>query len=336
MKSLAFGDRPGPKSQPRKAFWGPLLGLRGGDSLAAGMKADPANPILATLTRGDLVESHHRGAYALFDQAGTLLVAAGDIERPVYPRSSIKAFQCLALIESGAADKFAFGEEEIALACSSHNGEEEHLRVVRAMLDKAGCDESQLECGPHWPIAEAAHHQLVAGGQEAQPIHNNCSGKHAGMLAFARGIGVEPKGYVHPNHPIQKRIAEAMSALCDCEMASQPCALDGCSVPTWAIPLRKLALSFARFTDPQNKTAARIISAVRAHPFLVAGTKRFDTELMSEVPRVFIKTGAEGVYCACIPHAGIGIALKIDDGASRASQLALASLLASLEVLNEE
>jgi L-asparaginase II len=295
-----------------------------------------ANPVLATVTRGGIVESHHRGAFAVVDQRGGLLASSGDIDRAILPRSAIKAFQCLAMIDSGAADSIGLSEEEIALACSSHSGEEQHVQVARSMLQKAGNEDAHLECGPHWPIAEAAHNDLVCHQQEARPIHNNCSGKHAGMLALARTLGADVEGYVKAEHPVQQAVAKTMGALCDCDLNDQPCGIDGCSVPTWAIPLRNLALGFARFTDPTREGARRIIAAVRAHPFLVAGTDRFDTRLMSAVPRAFIKTGAEGVYCACVPHAGIGVALKIDDGASRASQLAIAGVLSSLSVWTEE
>jgi L-asparaginase II len=296
----------------------------------------PANPVLATVTRGEDIESQHRGSFAIVDQKGVLLDSAGNIDHPIFPRSAIKAFQCLAMVDSGAVDRLGLSDEDIALACASHSGEERHVKVAASMLEKAGFDESQLECGPHWPIAEAAHDALVRNNQEALPIHNNCSGKHAGMLALARTLQVEPAGYVKPEHPVQRAIAKTMGELCDCDLAELPCGIDGCSVPTWAMPLRKLATGFARFADPKHQAARRIVDAVRAHPFLVAGTNRFDTVLMQAVPRAFIKTGAEGVYCACIPHAGLGIALKIDDGASRASQLSIARLLGSMSVWTED
>ena len=293
--------------------------------------ADP-NPVIAEVMRGGIVESRHTGAYAICDRGGKLLASAGDIETPVFPRSAIKAFQCLALVESGAADAFGLSDEEVALACASHNGEPEHVRVARSMLAKAGNTEALYECGAHWPIEEEAHHALVREGVKPGAVHNNCSGKHAGMLAFARQLKADPQDYVTLSHPVQQAIAKTMGAICDCDLSHQPCGIDGCSVPTWAIPLRNMALGFARFTDPSNKAAQRIIAAVRSHPFMVAGTRRFDTDLMKALPRVFVKTGAEGVYCGCIPHAGIGIALKCDDGAGRAAEVAMARLLASLDV----
>jgi L-asparaginase II len=296
-----------------------------------------SNPVLVEVTRGGIVESRHTGAYAVIDAGRKLVTSAGDIDTPVFPRSAIKAFQCLPVIESGAADRFGFTDEEIALACSSHSGEPEHVRVARSMLAKAGNAEELYECGAHWPGEVHALHAMVRQGKEPGAIHNNCSGKHAGMLALARQLDVDPNGYTTVSHPVQQAVAKTIGELCDIDLSHQPCGIDGCSVPTWAIPLRNLALGFARFASgtgfaPARKAAAqRIIAAVRAYPYMVAGTGRFCTRLMTEVPRVFVKTGAEGVFCGCVPHAGIGVALKCDDGATRASEAAMAAVLAGLD-----
>jgi L-asparaginase II len=290
------------------------------------------NPIIAEVTRGGIVESRHRGAFVVMDRTGHVVSAEGGIAASVFPRSAIKAFQCLAMVESGAADRFGFIPEEIALACASHNGEPEHVRVARAMLDKVGLDESFYECGAHWPSNEPARITLIRGGQECRQVHNNCSGKHAGMLALARQLGADPKDYVTHDHPVQRAVARAIGKMCDVDLDQQVWGIDGCSVPTWAMPLKNMALGFARLCDPDFEAGKRIIEAVRAHPFMVAGTGDFDTLLMEAIPRVFVKTGAEGVYCGCIPHAGLGIALKCDDGASRASEVAMASVLAGLDV----
>jgi len=294
------------------------------------------NPVIAEVSRGGIVESRHTGAYAVADGTGRIVASAGHIDVPVFPRSAIKAFQCLPVIESGAADRFGFTDEEVALACASHSGEPEHVRAARAMLRKAGNSEDQYECGAHWPIDIKAQHDLVREGGEALQVHNNCSGKHAGMLALSRQLDADPKNYADRAHPVQRAIARTIAALCDCDVDSAPCGIDGCSVPTWAIPLRNMALGFARLTSPDNAAARRIVAAVRAHPFMVAGTGRFDTLLMRAVPRAFIKTGAEGVYCGSIPHAGLGIALKCDDGAGRAAEAAMASVLASLDIWTAE
>ncbi|WP_119271396.1 asparaginase [Taklimakanibacter deserti] len=296
------------------------------------------NPVIAEVTRGGVVESRHTGAYAVVDAAGKLVASAGDVTQAVFPRSAIKAFQCLPLIESGAADRFGFSDEELALACASHSGEAPHVRVAGGMLAKAGMSEAQYECGAHWPYELSAQHDMVRHAEEPRAIHNNCSGKHAGMLALAHQLGVPAEGYSRIDHPVQRAIARTLSELCDVDIGSQPHGIDGCSVPTWAIPLRNLALGFARFAsgatlDEARKAASlRIIEAVRAHPFMVAGTNRFCTRVMQRVPRAFVKTGAEGVFCGAVPHAGFGIALKCDDGASRASESAMAAVLASLPV----
>jgi L-asparaginase II len=271
-------------------------------------------------------------------QGGRLLSSIGDIDTPVFPRSAIKAFQALPLIETGAADEYGLDDEEVALACSSHSGEEGHVRVARSILRKSGFDENDLECGAHPPQESSAFQALIRACEKPSAIHNNCSGKHAGMLATAKSLQISGANYVGVAHPVQQRVAAVLDELCDIRTATLPVGIDGCSVPTWAIPLRNLALGFQRLasgeTMSQTRRAAaeRILAAVRTHPFMVAGTGRFCTELMSAVPRAFVKTGAEGVFCAAIPHAGIGIALKCEDGARRASEVAIAAVLASLDV----
>ena len=294
------------------------------------------NPVIAEVTRGGIIESRHRGAFCVVDRDGHVVAAEGAIAAAVYPRSAIKAWQCLALIESGAAERFGFSDEEIALACASHNGEPEHVRVALSMLTKAGNTEAHYECGAHWPSHEASRHALIREGLSCRQIHNNCSGKHAGMLALARHLSADPSGYVDAKHPVQQAVAKTIGEICGCDLSQQPCGVDGCSVPTWAIPIRNLALGFAKLTMPQHKASRRIIDAVRSHPFMVAGTGDFDTCMMEAVPRVFVKTGAEGVYCGCVPHAGLGVALKCDDGAARAAEVAMASVLAGLDVWTEE
>ncbi|HEY7747611.1 MAG TPA: asparaginase [Aestuariivirgaceae bacterium] len=296
------------------------------------------NPVLVEIHRGSAVESRHRGSFCVVGANGKTVAAAGTIDQPVFPRSAIKAFQALPLIETGAADLIGLTPEEIALLCSSHSGEADHVRVAYSILHKAGMREEQLECGAHPPQDHAALRELIKSGSEPRVIHNNCSGKHAGMLALAARLGVEPSGYIDPDHPVQRTIAQVLDELCDVQTRNLPRAIDGCSVPTWGLPLRNLALGFQRFAsgetlDARRRNAAsRILSAVRAHPFMVAGTKRFCTRLMETSPSVFVKTGAEGVFCAAIPHAGLGIALKCEDGSARASETATAALIASLDV----
>lgn len=292
------------------------------------------NPIIAEVIRGAIVESRHRGAYAVSDASGKIIASAGDITVPIYPRSAIKAFQCIPVIESGAAAAFGFNDEEIALCCASHNGEAEHVRVARSMLQKIGIPETCYECGAHWPSHRSAANDIVRLNETPKDVHNNCSGKHAGMLALAKHLGGEVKGYVKPEHPVQRAIANAVAAICDCDLGTAPMGIDGCSVPTWAMPLRNLALGFARLNA--STTGQRIIAAARTHPFMIAGTGKFDTRVLQAIPRVFLKYGAEGVYCGSIPHAGLGFAVKCDDGAPRAVEVATAAILAKLEVWTDE
>jgi L-asparaginase II len=295
-----------------------------------------SNPVIAEVIRGKTVESRHRGSYFVSDARGSCIARSGDFTSAVFPRSAIKAFQCLPVIESGAVDHFQLSDEEIALGCSSHNGEPDHVRVARSILAKAGVTEADLECGAHLPMGRAATAQLLRSGQDAESVHNNCSGKHSCMLALARHMGIPPTGYTAPTHTVQREIATTIAGICDVDIASAPMGIDGCSVPNWAMPLKNLALGFARLASPENPAGTRIIRAVRAHPFMVAGTKRFDTEIMQKVPRLFVKVGAEGVYCGCIAHAGLGFALKCDDGATRAAEVAVAAMLANLGCWTDE
>jgi L-asparaginase II len=292
------------------------------------------NPIIAEITRGSIVESQHTGAFVVVDGEGRTKLSGGDVEKPIYPRSAFKAFQCLPVIESGAADHFGLNDEEIALCCASHNGEADHVRVARSILQKIGVAETCYECGAHWPTNRNAAYALVRSGGDAQAVHNNCSGKHAGMLALAKHLGVDVKDYVKPEHAVQQAIAKAIVQNCEVDIAAAPRGVDGCSVPTWALPLKNMALGFARLS--QLPAGKRIIAAARANPFMIAGTGKFDTAIMTAVPRLFIKYGAEGVYCGTIAHAGLGFAIKCDDGAARAVEVAAAGVLLKLDVWTTE
>jgi L-asparaginase II len=294
-----------------------------------------SNPVLVEVLRGAMVESRHTGAVAVADPEGRLVLSLGDVERPVYPRSAVKALQALPLIESGAADRFGLSHEELALACASHSGEPGHVATAERMLARAGLDGGALECGAHWPINAASAHALARAGGTASALHNNCSGKHAGFLCVACALDEGHANYVSPEHPVQRLVRAAIEDLTGAVLSDEVLATDGCSVPTWAIPLKALARGFARFTTgahigpERSKAAARLREACAAHPWHVGGTGRFDTEIMSRFgARVFVKTGAEGVYCAALPEQGIGIAVKCDDGAGRAAEVVTAALLA--------
>ena len=258
----------------------------------------------------------------------------GDAERAVYPRSAVKALQALPLVESGAADRLGLSDKEIALACASHSGSDDHVATARAMLAKAGRDERALECGVHWPLGEAEARALARSGGAPNALHNNCSGKHAGFVCLSCAMGVEPKGYVAPDHPVQREVAAAIAATTGARLSEEMRGVDGCAIPTYAVPLIALAHGFARLgtgeglSPARRKAAARIRSAVAAHPLTVAGKGRFDTEVMSLLGAgAFTKTGAEGVFCAALPEAGLGLAVKADDGAGRAAQVMIAALI---------
>ena len=292
------------------------------------------DPVLVEVLRGPLVESRHRGAAVVVDADGSTVLALGDADSAVFPRSAIKALQALPLIESGAADRFGFADEELALACASHSGEEGHVAVVTRMLGSGGLDASALGCGAHWPINQAAAFVLAKTGV-ASALHNNCSGKHAGFLCDACAMGVDPAGYWRPDHAVQQAVRNVLEDMTGATLGPEQRAIDGCSVPTWAIPLRRLAHGFAKFGTghglprPRAEAAARLRMACAQKPWHVAGTGRFCTEIMKLFgARVFVKTGAEGVFCGALPEQGLGIAVKCDDGAGRAAEAVMASLIA--------
>ncbi len=292
-----------------------------------------ANPVLAEVLRDPEVESHHRGAVVVVDHTGTVHAAWGDGSVPVFPRSAVKPLQAIALVESGAADAFDVTDMELALACASHNGEPRHVEAVGAWLERIGCSPDDLECGSHWPLDETAAMDMVAEGEEPTAVHNNCSGKHTGFLTLARHMGCDLTGYVKPGHPVQRRITAILSEMYGVDLGTAP-GTDGCSIPTWGVSLDNLARAMARLARPDGLDPARadavrrITRAMSTHPFMVAGTDRFCTRVMESLPgRAVIKTGAEGVYAGFLPEFGLGIALKCDDGAKRASQVMMAAVL---------
>jgi L-asparaginase II len=308
------------------------------------------NPILVEAWRGNIVESFHRGAFAIVDAAGAVVAARGDIQRPVYPRSAIKVLQALPLVESGAADRFGLTSEELALACASHDGQAEHAQTAAGVLSKAGLDESVLECGTHWPYNEAAKLALAAAGAAPSALHNNCSGKHAGFVCLGCVMAGDRerrdflRGYVQAEHPLMREVNAAVESTTGCNLAQAPRAIDGCGIPTFGIALTNLALAFARIATGQGLTpgraaaAHRLRAAVAAAPFMVGGSGRLDTRVMALFgERVFCKVGAEGMYCAALPEAGWGLALKMDDGNNaRACEVAVAALFEALGLARHE
>jgi L-asparaginase II len=295
------------------------------------------NPVVVEVTRGAVVESAHRGAVAVYDADGGSVLEIGDTDRPVFPRSAVKAIQALPFVENGAADAYGFGDKELALACASHSGQPEHVELARAMLAKAGLDETALECGTHWPSSHDATVALARSGGSPNALHNNCSGKHSGFLCTCRHLGIDHRGYVKAGHQEQEMVREAMEAVTGQKHDADHRGTDGCSIPTYAVPLKSFAQGFARMATGQGlgpkraAAAKRLLNACMAEPFLVSGTGRADVTLMQAAPgRIFVKTGAEGVYCAAVPELGLGVAIKCDDGAGRGAEVMVAAVLAKL------
>ena len=294
-----------------------------------------SDPVLVEVTRGRSVESRHGGIIAVVDGDGAPVFELGDVERPVFPRSAIKAMQALPLLESGAADAYGFGDRELALACASHSGEPRHIELAASMLSRVGLDHTALECGSHWSGEQTVLIAQARSGIEPTALYNNCSGKHAGFVCTACHLGIDHAGYVRYDHPIQAEVRAVLEDLTGASLGTDVCGIDGCSIPTYAIPLDRLARGFARMATgeglgPARAAAARrLFDACMAEPFFVAGTGQCCTRLMELAPgRIFAKNGAEGVFCAALPEEGLGIALKCDDGAERAAECMVAATLA--------
>jgi len=300
-----------------------------------------SNPVLVNTWRGELIENRHRGAIAVCDPKGRLVCGWGDVEALVYPRSAIKPLQALPLVESGAADHFQLSDAELALACSSHGGEPRHTTTVHDWLTRLELDENALECGPHAPLNEKAATALIRNQIEPGRIHNNCSGKHTGMLTTARFLGEETHGYIEREHPTQQRWMDTLGEMAGVDMRGLPRSYDGCGIPVIAMPLQAIATAFARIAVPDDLAAARagaierITTAIAANPFMVAGSGRLCTEVMELTGRrVILKTGADGVYTAALKDKKLGVALKIDDGTSEAAQVAILAVLTKLDSLH--
>lgn len=297
------------------------------------------NPILVEVTRGGVVESQHRGAVAVCDAAGAIVAQWGDIDRAVFPRSAFKSLQALPLVETGAADAFGLSDEHIALACASHSSEPMHVERVTTWLAKIDCRESDLACGPHLPFHEPTAHAMLRAGERPCRLHNNCSGKHSGFLTVARHLNIATEGYERPDHPVQVLVRQAIADLCDLDPAHMIVGIDGCAAPNYAIPLTHLARGMARLgastklAPARAKAAKRIVEAWKAHPLLVSGTGRACADLIeASRGRAVVKTGAEAAFMAVLPGQGLGIAVKIDDGGTRAAETVMAKLLTLFDV----
>lgn len=295
------------------------------------------NPVLAEVWRGNSVESQHRGRALVLDQYGNTVLALGDTDSLVFPRSAIKPLQTIPLLESGAAEAFGLTAAHIALTCASHNGETLHTGLVSDMLNRLGLTPEALVCGADLPMFAPSAHELISNRQNPGRQHHNCSGKHSGMLTLSKHMGWPLTDYNHYDHPAQLAWRKVMSELCGVEADHLPWDFDGCGIPALALPLRNLAGGFLAFANPDSQPAKRaaairsITAAIQAHPMNIAGTERCCTAVISTSEgRVVVKTGAEGVFAGFIPERKLSFALKIDDGAGRAAETALGGLLAAL------
>lgn len=316
-----------------------------GDKVAVSsvvLESDPAAPIAVEVTRGSMVESIHRVIAAVVDRHGKPVLSWGDIDRPIYPRSAIKPLQALAVIETGAADAFNLSADEIALCCASHRGEPMHVTRVVTWLHRLGLSVDDLSCGPQMPNHLPSARALIMANEDPGRVHNNCSGKHAGMLTTARHTGVAINGYAAPEHPIQKRLIADVGAMGGVDLSNTARGIDGCGIPVFGMPLAAVARAMANLADPVDQATdrqaavKRIIAACAAHPLMLSGSASFNSTVLAETAeRALLKGGAEGVYTAAVPGLGLGICVKADDGASRAASVALGAILCHLGVLDE-
>ncbi len=282
--------------------------------------------ILALVIRGETVESIHRGHISVIDGDGRAVMSVGDPSLVTYSRSAAKAFQFIPCITSGAADAFGFTDDEIAIAVASHSGEPTHVEIAQRLLAKIGLDETALRCGVHAPFYDRESRRLIAAGVKPTVFHNNCSGKHTAMLAFAKHIGAALADYDSTENRIQNRILKCVSDFSGVPENEIAIGIDGCGVPSFALPLAGMARSFANLVAPTafhptvRSAANRVVAAMLKYPELIGGTERLDTILMQAAPgKIISKVGAEGVWlCGVLPSekypTGLGIALKIEDG----------------------
>lgn len=298
--------------------------------------------LLVEVTRGDRVESVHHVAACAVDARGALQYSAGDIDLPVYLRSTAKPFIAAAAVEGGVDKAFGLDAREIAVMAASHCGEPIHVQAVRSILRKIGMDVSALQCGTHWPYDEASAGALRRAGEQPSALHNNCSGKHAGILALCKVLGADPATYLSAENPAERRILEFCARLSDDDPATWPLAVDGCGIPVYATSLRNAARSFARLatfgeTRESDAQALRVVrAAMLAYPQYVAGTGQLDTELMIAGDGTIVsKAGAEGVHGVAATGGGLGYVSKVLDGNSRARGVSTIAVLARLGVLDE-
>lgn len=265
--------------------------------------------------RGPMVESVHRISLAVVSADGALLAQSGDPDLVTYWRSAAKPFQLLPLLEDGGADRYGLGSRDIALACASHSSEPVHLEATDQFLGLTGATESDLACGPHVPLGREVAKAVLRTGTVVTPRWSNCSGKHTAMVALARVHGWPVDGYERAGHPVQDRILRSVSEWTGVPADRLVLGVDGCATVCYGLPLRAMALAYARLAAATDEHPVRVREAMMSHPELVGGTGRFCTDLMRAMPgRIVAKIGADGIYCAGLVGLGVGLALKVEDG----------------------
>lgn len=292
------------------------------------------------VTRGAVVESRHRVHVAVVDADGTLRAFSGDPEQVTFWRSAAKPFQALPVVDDGAFERFGITPRELALCCGSHSGTAAHVRAAESLLERIGVTAESMACGPHPPFDDETRRELQEQGLEPVRLHNNCSGKHAGMMAVARVRGWDVEGYHRVEHPVQARLLAEVARWTQVPQEAIGLGVDGCGVVCFALPLRHMALAYASLAAAARRGEpgpATVVGAMAAHPEMVAGEGRICTDLARVTEgRMFAKTGAEGVYCVGVPGAELGIALKVEDGSARAIAPAVAGVLRELDLISED
>jgi L-asparaginase II len=295
-------------------------------------------PLSVEVLRGQTVESHHHVMAVVLDEKGETVAEWGNPNFLTFPRSAIKMLQALPLIETGTAEAFHLEDRHLCLACASHRGEKKHITGVHEFMKKSGVKESLLACGPHMPYDETTAQEMIRHSIKPSAIVNNCSGKHTGMIATCLHLKENPEGYENYDHSCQVRVRQALSEVMGVDVNKSPYGIDGCGIPTYAIPLKNLAKGMSALISAQQPAHRRyasrkLVEAVQREPFYISGTDDFNTAAIEKTEgRCVIKGGAEGVYCGVIPTMGLAFALKAEDGSSRASQSATGYLLQKLGV----